>query len=78
MLEFELPLRRVGETLEEQFPVLQEPAIALTLDSYCLCFFKERLSFWIRVIRERVVTLFTLPELAADSSHFAGMSQPSC
>lgn len=58
VLEAVLPLRIVGETLEEQFPVLQEPAIALTVDSYCLCFFKERLSFWVRVIGERIVTLF--------------------
>lgn len=65
MLEAVLPLRRVGETI--------------TIDSYCLCFFKERLS-WIRVVWKWVVTLFHLHALAGDSSHLAWTSilQPGC
>jgi len=73
--------RRNVRQMPSTFPVLQEPDYRW---SYCLGFFRERLSFWVRAIQEWVVTLFPLCALAADSSCFcwdcveeAGMSQQS-
>lgn len=50
MLEAVLLVRRVGETLGECLQHSQLFKSQITIDSYCLYFFNERLSFWVSVI----------------------------